>query len=188
MTVTNKQLLISENRGDSNWCTPCREKPDQHATHFSRSVHVWFKTIRISRGPHIATFRIVINNDGQNHCSQEKGLPIQSIACWLIDPWVRTQFLSQASHWSSEGKATLCWRQSTRLTGPINTSMWSVRSILGYRANPSDLKWHTRGCNLGGAGLLHTTPQPFQPVVSTFHLRAPPVYSLTKFHLLNQGV
>jgi hypothetical protein len=32
-------------------------KPDQHATHIPRSVHVWPSTIRISRGPHISTFR-----------------------------------------------------------------------------------------------------------------------------------
>jgi hypothetical protein len=44
------------------------------------------------------------------------------------------------------------------------------------------------GYNLGGAGLPHTTPRSFQPVVSTFHLRAPPGLQLTKFHLLNQGV
>jgi hypothetical protein len=30
MTATNKRLLISESHGDSNWCTPCRGKPDQH--------------------------------------------------------------------------------------------------------------------------------------------------------------
>jgi hypothetical protein len=30
MTTTNKRLLISESRGDSNQCTPCRGKPDQH--------------------------------------------------------------------------------------------------------------------------------------------------------------
>jgi hypothetical protein len=30
------------------------------------------------------------------------------------------------------------------------------------------------GYNLGGPGFPHTTPWPFQPVVSPFHLRAPP--------------
>jgi hypothetical protein len=30
------------------------------------------------------------------------------------------------------------------------------------------------GYNLGGASFPHTAPRPFQPVVSTFHLRAPP--------------
>jgi hypothetical protein len=33
MAATNKRLLISESRGDSNRCTPCREKPDQHDTY-----------------------------------------------------------------------------------------------------------------------------------------------------------
>jgi hypothetical protein len=33
MAATNKRLLISESRGDSNRCTPCRGKPDQHDTY-----------------------------------------------------------------------------------------------------------------------------------------------------------
>jgi hypothetical protein len=33
MAATNKRLLISESHGDSNWCTPCRGKPDQHTTY-----------------------------------------------------------------------------------------------------------------------------------------------------------
>jgi hypothetical protein len=37
MTTTNKRLLISESHGDSNRCTPCRGKPDQHATYVSHS-------------------------------------------------------------------------------------------------------------------------------------------------------
>jgi hypothetical protein len=36
-TVTNKRLLISDNCGDSNRCTPCRGKPDQYATYASHS-------------------------------------------------------------------------------------------------------------------------------------------------------
>jgi hypothetical protein len=65
MTATNKQLLIS----DLNQCTPCR-------------------------GKHMATLRETpIELDG-SHCSREKGLPTQSIACQLTDPRVYTQFLS----------------------------------------------------------------------------------------------
>jgi hypothetical protein len=37
MTATNKRLLISESRGDSNRCTHCREKSDQHIMHASHS-------------------------------------------------------------------------------------------------------------------------------------------------------
>jgi hypothetical protein len=42
MADTNKRLLISESRGDSNRCTPCRGKPDQHATYaFHDSPRTW---------------------------------------------------------------------------------------------------------------------------------------------------
>jgi hypothetical protein len=37
MAATNKRLLISESHGDSNWCTPCRGKPDQHDTYASHA-------------------------------------------------------------------------------------------------------------------------------------------------------
>jgi hypothetical protein len=37
MTVTNKRLLISKSRDDSNRCTPCRGKPDQHDTYASHT-------------------------------------------------------------------------------------------------------------------------------------------------------
>jgi hypothetical protein len=37
MTATNKRLLISESRGNSNRCTPYRGKPDQHTTYASHT-------------------------------------------------------------------------------------------------------------------------------------------------------
>jgi hypothetical protein len=37
MTATNKRLLISESRGDSNRCISCRGKSEQHATYASHS-------------------------------------------------------------------------------------------------------------------------------------------------------
>jgi hypothetical protein len=96
-TAINKRLLISESHGDSNRCTPCRGNPDQHTTRFPRTVRVWFKTIHISCGQHIETFHTVINRFEQIHCPREEGLPTQSIARQLIDPWVRTQLLSHNS-------------------------------------------------------------------------------------------
>jgi hypothetical protein len=46
MVATNKQLLISKSHGDLNWCTPCRGKPNQHATYAQRTLpaggpHTW---------------------------------------------------------------------------------------------------------------------------------------------------
>jgi hypothetical protein len=103
----DKWLLISESRDDSNRYIHCRGKSDQHVTCIPRPICVWPSTIRISRDPHIATFHEVVNNDGQSCCSREKGLLTQSTTRWLTDLWVRTQFLSRANHWNSEGKATL---------------------------------------------------------------------------------
>jgi hypothetical protein len=41
ITATNKRLLISESHGDSNRYTPCRGKPNQHATYaFHSSSHM----------------------------------------------------------------------------------------------------------------------------------------------------
>jgi hypothetical protein len=40
MAAMNKRLLISESRGDSNRCTLCRGKPDQHATYAQRTLPV----------------------------------------------------------------------------------------------------------------------------------------------------
>jgi hypothetical protein len=37
MAATNKRLLIFVSRGDSNRCTPCREKPDQYDTYASHA-------------------------------------------------------------------------------------------------------------------------------------------------------
>jgi hypothetical protein len=37
MAATNKRLLISKSRCDSNRCTPCRGKPDQHDTYASHA-------------------------------------------------------------------------------------------------------------------------------------------------------
>jgi hypothetical protein len=145
MTATNKWLLISESHGDSNRCTPCRGKPDQFVTCFPCSICVWSKTIRISHGPHIATFCMVVNSNGQSHCSREKGLPTQSIVRRLIDPQVHTQFLSQANHWSSGGKAILCWRQITRLTGPITPTCDRYVQYLLAGGNTSVLNQHRRG-------------------------------------------
>jgi hypothetical protein len=52
MTVTNKRLFILESHSDSNPCTPCRGKPNQHATyafHFSPRT----PSVRFPRAVHV---------------------------------------------------------------------------------------------------------------------------------------
>jgi hypothetical protein len=58
-------------------------KPDQHVTRIPCSIRVWSQTIRILRGPRIATFHIIVNRFEQIHCSREEGLSTQPTARWL---------------------------------------------------------------------------------------------------------
>jgi hypothetical protein len=104
----------------------------------------------------------------------EKGLPTQSTARRLINQRVCTQFLSWASHWSSGGKATLCWHQATRLIGPIYSHAIGTFNTWSRGPTHQSLIETGWGYNLGGVGFPHITPRPSQPVVSTFQLKGPP--------------
>jgi hypothetical protein len=155
-TATNKRLLISESHGDSNRCTPCRGKPDQYATRFPRSVHVWCMTIRISHALHIATFHTVINRFEQIHCTREEGLPTQSTARRSSDPWVRTQLLShniQRVVGKSQAPA------DNRLLGlPDLYHRHAIGTFNTCSQGPTERSLIDTGggYNLRGAGLSHT--------------------------------
>jgi hypothetical protein len=173
MTATNKRLLISESHGNSNRCTPCRGKPDQHATCFPCSVHVWSKTIHISHGPHIATLRETPTDLYRSHCSWEKGLPTQSTARRLTDPRVCTQFISWANQWSRGWSQAPVGDPLLGLPDPYHRHAIGTFNICSRGLTHRSLTDTGEGYNLGGAKLSHTTPRPSQPVVPTFHLRAP---------------
>jgi hypothetical protein len=89
------------------------------------------------------------------------------------DPWVRTRFLSRASHWSSGGKVTLCWRQATSLTGPISPTCDQYVQYLLAGLTHWSLTDMGRGYNIEDASFQYTTPRPSQLAVSPFHVRAP---------------
>jgi hypothetical protein len=144
MTATNKRLVISESRDDSNRCTPCRGKPGQHATRFPRSVRVWSTTICISRSSHITTFHIVVNRFEQIHCTWQEGLLTQSTTRRPFDSWVRTQVLSHSSQLSSGEKSSFCWQLTTRLIGPISLACDRYVQHLLVGANRTVLNRHRR--------------------------------------------
>jgi hypothetical protein len=158
MTITNKQLLISESHGDSNRCTPCRGKPDQHATRFPRLVRICSKTIHISHGPHIATLHEVINRVEQGHYSREKGLPTQSTPCRLTDPWVHTEFLSWANQWSSGGKAKHHWQRLLCLPGPYHWHAIGTFNTCSQGPTHRSLTDIGGRYNFEGADLPYITP------------------------------
>ena len=120
-------------------------KPNQHATRFPRSVRIWSTTIRISCGPHIATFHTVVNRFEQIHCTREEGLPTQSTARRPSDPRVRTQLLSHKQPKSSGEKSTPVDKLTTRLTGPISPACDRYVQYLLVGANRTVLNRHRRG-------------------------------------------
>jgi hypothetical protein len=187
-TATNNRLPISESRGDLNRCTPYRRKPDQHATRFPLSVHVWSKIIHISRGPHIATFRTVVNRFERVHCPREEGLSTQSTACRLTDPQVRTQLLSHNNQWSSGEKSSFCWHLTTRLTEPISPACDRYVQYLLARANPSVLNWHRRGLQPWRCRLVTYYCPTFPTSCVHFPLRASPGLQFNQVPSTNQGI
>jgi hypothetical protein len=75
LTVTNKRFLVSESRGDSNWCTPCRGKPDTHDTYDS---HASPRTprVRFLRAVHIrGNLSQAINSVGRTLLLSRKRTP-----------------------------------------------------------------------------------------------------------------
>jgi hypothetical protein len=102
MALMNKWLLIFESCGDSNRCTPCRGKPNQHFTRIPRSVRLWSQTIRISRGQRIASFREVINRFVQIHCPPRRRAPDtihSSMTVWSAGPYPASLPQQLMRHW-----------------------------------------------------------------------------------------
>jgi hypothetical protein len=135
MTATNKRLLISESRGDSNRCTPCRGKSDQHATYTSHgSPHtpgVRFLWAVLEHG----NLSWVIDRVGKAHCSREEGLPTQStMRRWLIRGSIPI-FSPEPANEAAGAKPSIYRRLTTRLTGPVTpVCNWYIQYLL-IRAN-----------------------------------------------------
>jgi hypothetical protein len=145
MTLTNKRLLTSESHGDSNQCTPCREKSDQHAIYAS---HASPRTpdVRFLRAvPVCGNLSRVIDRFEQAHCSREEGLPTQSITRrWPIRGSVPS-FSHEPANEAVEAKPSIYQRPTTRLTGPISPVCdWYVQYLLAG-ANRTVLNRHRRG-------------------------------------------
>jgi hypothetical protein len=157
-----------------NRCTPCRGKPDQHATHFPCSVRIWSTTIRISRGPHIATFHTVVNRFEQIHCTREEGLPTQSTARWPSDPRVRTQLLSHNSQRAVGKSQAPVDNRLLGLSGPYHRHAIGTFNTCSLGPIARSLIDTSGGYNDGGASLPHTHSPTFPTCCPHFPLMAPP--------------
>jgi hypothetical protein len=89
MIATNKWYSYPESHDDSNWCTPCRENPDQQATCILWSVCVWSYTVHISRGQRMATFHKSPIDSNGSHCPRNRAPDLihSSPAEWSVGPY-----------------------------------------------------------------------------------------------------
>jgi hypothetical protein len=153
----NKRLLISESHDNTIRCTPYRRKPDTHDMYASDGQSTYVATFR---KPSTAL-------DGPYSSWEKKGSRHHSLPDWVICRSA-TQFLFQDNHWSSNESQASINNRLHRFTGPITFNTCSRGPAHQSLSNTGG------GYNLKGVGLPHTTPRPFQPTVSTFHLSAPP--------------
>jgi hypothetical protein len=174
MIATNKRLLISKTRSDSNWCTPYRGKADQHDTYAFHSSPSMLGLCFLRVVPVHGNLSQDTDNIGQSHCSWEKELSTQSTVRWLTDPWVCTQFLSRANQWSSgESQASI----NSRLLGLLDPYHRHAIGTLNTCSRGSTHRSSTntgRGYNLGGAIFPHTHSPTFPSSCLHFPLKAPP--------------
>jgi hypothetical protein len=143
MTTTNKQLLISESHNDLNRCTPCRGKPDQHATYASHS------SPRMS-GVHFLRAVPVRDNLSLAPMKLKQTLHPEEVLATkdrLAQPssWVASFLLPCDNPGVGERGFSPMVTQLHHLTGPISPACdWYVQYLLAG-VNPLVLNRHRRG-------------------------------------------
>jgi hypothetical protein len=137
-TAINKRLLISESRGNSNRCTPCRGKSDQHATyasHFSPRTpgvrFLWAVPIRDNLSLAPTKLKQAPTPGGSLGNKRQTG-PVVVVLGDLIPPPMR-QPCSRGERFRPNGHT------ATSAYWAHNTSMRSVRLILACGANQTIL-------------------------------------------------
>jgi hypothetical protein len=142
MTATNKWLLISESRGDSDWCTLCRGNPNQHAAYAShaspRAPDVRF----LWAVPVCSNLSWIIDRVEHAHCSREEGLSTQFTARrWPIHGSVPT-FSPEPANEAVGVKPSIYQRPANRFTGLISPVCDRYVHYLLAGAKWTVLNWH----------------------------------------------
>jgi hypothetical protein len=173
MIAMNKRLLISQSRDDSNRCTPCRGKPDQHDTYASHTCQCTPSVHFLRAVPVYGNLSWVTDKDGQSHCPREKGLPTQSTACRMTDPRVCTQFLSRANQWSSGDSQTSIDSKLLGLPGPYHQYAIGTFDTCSRVPIPSVRNWHMWRLPHRNLGIATTLTPPFPSSVPLVPLNSP---------------
>jgi hypothetical protein len=184
-TVTNKRLLISESRDDSNRCTPCRGKPDQHTTHAYHSSprtpgvrFLWAVPVRDNLSLAPTKLKQAPTPGGSLGNQRKTGPTIVLVASFLLpcdNPRV-----------GERGFGPMV-TQLHQLTGLISAACDRYVQYLLAGANQTVLNQHRRGYNLGGAGLPHTHSSTFPTSCLRFPLKVPPDLHFNQGPAINQS-
>jgi hypothetical protein len=162
-------------------------KPNQHATRFPHSVRVWSTTIRISRGPYIATFHTIVNRFEQIHCTREEA-PDTIHSTTVIrsaDPYPAS--LPQQPKSSGE-KSTPVDNRLLGLPGPHHRLAIGTFNTCSRGPTERSLIDTGGGYNLRGAGLPCTNSPTFPTSCPHFPLMAPPSLHFNHIFAKDQSV
>jgi hypothetical protein len=181
MTDTNKRLLISESRGDSNRYTPCRGKPNQHDTYASHaSPHT--PGVRFLRAvPVRGNLSWGTDRFGQIPLHPRKRAPdtIHNTPPFRSVGPYPASLLSQPM---KQGRKPSCWRwPTTRFTGPISSARDRYVQYLLAGANCMALNRHRWVIQPWRCRLSTNHSRTFPTSCLPFPLVAPPGLNLTKF-------
>jgi hypothetical protein len=144
-TTTNKRLLIFESRGDSNRCTPCRRKSDQHDMYaFHTSSHTpgvrFLRAVPVRGNLPRATDRV-----GQSHCFPRKRAP-DTIPSMPTDQSAGPYPVSLSSQPIKQWRKPNTHRQqATTFTGLISPACDRYVQYLLMRANRTVFNRHRCG-------------------------------------------
>jgi hypothetical protein len=164
LTTINKRSLISESRGDSNRCTPCRGNLIDMTQMLIALVHIHHTYAFCGQSPYVATihtdpteldrFATPEKNCSQLHLTQLSG------------PRDPPQFLYEHNHWSSALKPNICWWTGyIDLLGSYHQHVISTFNTCSHRPTHRSLTDTGGGYNLRGADFPHHTPWPSRPMV-----------------------
>jgi hypothetical protein len=176
MVAANKWLLISKSRGDSNWCTPCRENLiNTTCTLFMSSPRT--PPIRFMRAvPIHGNLWRWVNEVGRILPLLRKRAPVtmpSTPADWSTCPPLSFSLLTSIKivglrQSSVDEHATLVYWVSyiQHVISTFNTYSWipTSRSLINTDG----------GYKLEGASFPQHSPRSFQPTVLRFPLRVPP--------------
>jgi hypothetical protein len=156
-TATNKRLLISESRGDSNWCTPYRGKPNQYVTYAS-----------CRQSPYVATFHESSTELSRPTAPEKKGSwhNPQSIADRSAGLYLASLLSQPMKKWG-QSQASINGRL-LGLLGPYHQYVIGTFNTCGRGPTEQSLTDTGGGYNLRGVGFPRTTPWPSRLVVSPF--------------------